>query len=337
MKLSPLPMLVVFALLAPSLACSQSQTLSNCHTPESSGNFVGPDETIANGMVCKVVKIQPGQQQLQATAQQSPAPATNSKTQTTSGQSSTITNSRVIEMSKLGLDDDIIIAKIKNASCAFQVEDTDLVNLKKSGVSPKVIAAMLDASVRPVSLVAVNKTEAPVEMTRQSAAGASAENSPSDPGMYVLAAGNFTKIIGQILDFTRSGSLLVSDLTAHIKTAKDNVQLLGPHAQTVTGSNPEFYFIPAKLEADAGVNAGDLILVRLEEKKERRQFEVGAVGAWRKSEGISLTHQIQLSRSEVKQGVYKISPASGLAKGEYGLYLKRGEGTAPYMYDFSVQ
>jgi hypothetical protein len=83
--------------------------------------------------------------------------------------------------------------------------------------------------------------------------------------------------------------------------------------------------------------AGDLILVRLEEKKERRQFEVAAAGAWRKSEGISLTHQVQLTRSEVRPGVYKIGPAAGLSKGEYGLYLKRGQDTAPYMYDFSVE
>jgi hypothetical protein len=130
---------------------------------------------------------------------------------------------------------------------------------------------------------------------------------------------------------------LVSDLTLHIKSTKVNEQLLGPHAQTITGSTPEFYFIPAKQEAETGVNAGDLVLIRLEEKKERWQFEVGAEGAWRASKGISITHQIQLFRSEVKPGVYKIAPSAGLAKGEYGLFLSRGEGMAPYIYDFSVQ
>lgn len=155
--------------------------------------------------------------------------------------------------------------------------------------------------------------------------------------MYVAAPGAYTKIFGQILDFKRSGSLLASDVTFHLKSAKENIQLLGPHAQTVTGSNPEFYFIPAKQEAEAGVNAGDFILVRLEEKKERRQIEVGAQGVGRASSGIALTHQVQLSRAEVKPGVYKLSPAAGLSRGEYGLYLARGEGMAPYIYDFSVQ
>lgn len=160
---------------------------------------------------------------------------------------------------------------------------------------------------------------------------------PTESGMYVETAGGMTKIIGQIAEFKRSGSALVSHATIGIKSQKENIQLLGPHAQTVVSSQPVFYFIPAKQEADAGVNAGDLILIRLEEKSERRQFEIAARGAWRSSSGISLTHQVQLVRSEAKPGIYKIAPAVPLTRGEYALYLSRGEGMAPYVYDFGVQ
>jgi PDZ domain-containing protein len=155
--------------------------------------------------------------------------------------------------------------------------------------------------------------------------------------MYVVSGDGFNKIIGQIAEFKRSGSVLVSNVTVGVKSAKSNIQLLGAHAQAVVSPQPVFYFIPAKQEADAGVNAGDLILVRLEEKSERRQFEVGARGLWRASSGISLTHQSQLFRSEVKSGVYKVAPATVLSRGEYALYLSRGEGMAPYVYDFGVQ
>ncbi len=160
---------------------------------------------------------------------------------------------------------------------------------------------------------------------------------PTDPGMYFEVASGLTKIIGQIAEFKRSGSSLVSHATAGIKSQKENIQLLGPHAETVVSSRPVFFFVPAKQEADAGVNAGDLILIRLEEKPERRQFEIAAHGAWRSSSGISLTHQIQLFRSEAKSNIYKIVPAIALSRGEYALYLSRGEGMAPYVYDFSVQ
>jgi hypothetical protein len=56
--------------------------------------------------------------------------------------------------------------------------------------------------------------------------------------MYVQTAGGFNKILGQIVAFTRSGSLLVSGLTAGIKTRKQNVQLLGSHAPTVIDGKP---------------------------------------------------------------------------------------------------
>jgi hypothetical protein len=112
---------------------------------------------------------------------------------------------------------------------------------------------------------------------------------PAEPGMYVEAASGLTKVIGQIAEFKRTGSPLVSHATVGIKSVKENIQLLGPHAQTAVSPQPVFYFVPAKQEADAGVNAGDLILVRLEEKPERRQFEVAAHGLGRASSGISTT------------------------------------------------
>jgi hypothetical protein len=160
---------------------------------------------------------------------------------------------------------------------------------------------------------------------------------PADPGMYVTTSQGVTKIIGQIVTFQRTGSLFVSGLTGGIKTRKVNVQLLGAHAQTVTDATPVFYFVPAKQEADTGVNAGDLVLIRLEEKSTRRQFEISAQGLWRGSSGISITHQVQLFRSEEKPGVYKVMASSSLKKGEYAMYVTRGNGLSPYVYDFSVE
>ena len=142
MRVQSLPYLLVFAFLTPSLTFSQNQQMSNCHTPESGGNFVGSDETIVNGMVCKITKPQATQQQ--TVAPPATVQASNGQSQSSSPQGSDITNGRVIEMSKMGLDDDIIIARIKRGTCRFQLGDPDLLDLKKAGVSSKVVAAMLD-------------------------------------------------------------------------------------------------------------------------------------------------------------------------------------------------
>ena len=68
-----------------------------------------------------------------------------------SASSPKITNARVVEMTKLGLDDDVIIARIKHGVCDFQLSDSDLVQLKKDGVSSKVVAAMMDTA--PVAAI----------------------------------------------------------------------------------------------------------------------------------------------------------------------------------------
>jgi hypothetical protein len=53
-------------------------------------------------------------------------------------------NSDVVELLKAGMDDSVVIAKIKQAPEAdFKVESDDLIALKKAGASPGVISAML--------------------------------------------------------------------------------------------------------------------------------------------------------------------------------------------------
>src|SRR5579864_7159678 len=68
-----------------------------------------------------------------------------------------INNGRVVEMTKLGLDDEIVIARIKSGKCSFQLADADLMDLKQAGVSPKVVAAMLDASVLTAARISIDK------------------------------------------------------------------------------------------------------------------------------------------------------------------------------------
>jgi len=145
---------------------------------------------------------------------------------------------RVIELSKLGLDDDIIIAKIRNGNCQFQLGDSDLVAVKKAGVSAKVIAAMLDAGSSTAKAVTATPTTTEANNVASPTAG------PTAAGMYMSRGDTYTKIMGQLLGTKRTGSLLASKLTAGIKTSKVNEQLLGAHAQAVTGPILNFYSSP---------------------------------------------------------------------------------------------
>jgi hypothetical protein len=183
MQTRPVLLGILLTALTPSLIYSQNQQFTNCHTPESAGNFVGSDETIVNGMVCKVVTTQPAKQQIAANQPAPPSPA--SAKDTSAGTGSVITNARVIDLSKLGLDDDIVIAKIRNGSCRFQLGDSDLVELKKAGVSPKVIAAMLDAGASASAPAAPTNNEVPTPT-------ASAPSGASEPPEEGSASGSGT-------------------------------------------------------------------------------------------------------------------------------------------------
>ena len=61
-----------------------------------------------------------------------------------SGQSETLTNLKVIEMSRVGLSTDIIVKKIASARTALVVTADALIELKKAGVSDDVISAMIE-------------------------------------------------------------------------------------------------------------------------------------------------------------------------------------------------
>jgi len=78
--------------------------------------------------------------------------------------SAKITNARVVEMTKLGLDDEIIIARIKHGVCDFQLTDNDLLALKTAGVSSKVVAAMLDSIPADVPAVPVEPNDGKVRV-----------------------------------------------------------------------------------------------------------------------------------------------------------------------------
>lgn len=57
-----------------------------------------------------------------------------------------MTNANVLALHEAGFSDDLIIAKIKSSRCAFRMEPSDMIELKKAGLSDRVISAMMDKS-----------------------------------------------------------------------------------------------------------------------------------------------------------------------------------------------
>lgn len=218
-------------------------------------------------------------------------------------QDTEITNNRVIEMTKMGLDDDIIVAKIKNGICKFQLQDSDLMDLKKAGVSAKVVASMLDASAITTTRVVIDKK--PIEM----------------------------HTLGQ----AKVGGRLGSAFTYGIKSVKSKAYLQGAHSSVVVGLTPVI-----ELELPKGETIDNYIVVQLDGKDDRRELEVGSTGgivgakSGIRAEAIKKTAAIPLGGAK-----YRLSLDSPLKKGEYIVYMVGSADNIKGIYgkgfDFTVE
>ena len=217
-------------------------------------------------------------------------------------QGSDITNARVVEMTKIGLDADIIIAKIKNGTCRFDLGDSDLLELKTAGVSSKVVAAMLDASALAAPRVTVDKKEVTLHTMGEAKVGGR---------------------IGHIA-------------TVGIKSTKVKAYLEGPHSAVVSGSTPY-----VEIDLPKGVPIDNFLLVRLDSKNDRREIEVDAIGGivgakhGIRAEAIRHTHSTNLGGDKFRM------QTEVLAKGDYVIYVVGSpdfeKGIYGRGYDFTVE
>ncbi len=214
-----------------------------------------------------------------------------------------VTNDRVIQMAKMGLDDDIIIAKIKTGHAKFSLTDDDLMALKKGGVSGKVIAAMLEASVLTSAVVKVD-------------------------GKVVEL-----HTLGQ----AKVGGRLGSVLTDGMKSVKSKAYLQGKHASVIVSPNPKI-----EVELPPNDTIDNYIVVRMDEKGDRRELEVasrgGVVGG---KAGLRSGDIVKTSYEDLGSRHYKITCHNELKKGEFILYVVGSPDTIHGIfgkgYDFTVE
>jgi len=214
-----------------------------------------------------------------------------------------VDNARVVAMTKVGLGDEVIIARIKTSPCRFALSDDDLLALKRAGVSDKVIAAMLEASVLTKARVSVDGWPLELRSLAQS------------------------KVVGG----------LGKNLSLGIKSTRTKAFLEGRHANVYAASNPT---IILQLPADDSVD--NYILVRMASKGDRRELEVAppsalaGAGARIRTEGA-----IRTSAKPLGGRRYQLTPAKRLKRGEYMLYIlgsaDANKGIYGKGYDFTVE
>lgn len=270
-----------------------------------------------------------------------------------------LTDDSIVKFVKIGFSDQTIIAMISNRPGKYALGTDDIVALKKSGVSEKVITAMLNKASSgppPEAVSPTGGTQSSGEAATTNQDKATEEpplpSIPQEAGLYApMAEGGWRHIAGRPTSFVRTGSLLASGLTAGIHARRVNTQIAGERAYvTVTGPTPTFYYRVGQTGADQVVPGTlNLILTQMTVHPGRRQFEVDANGVLRSSEGISVRHQTNFDAQEVEPGLYRLRP-DPLKPGQYAFFLfvgtqllgppdraSRRSPLSGFIYDFQVE
>ena len=158
---------------------------------------------------------------------------------------------------------------------------------------------------------------------------------PPDPGFYCLTPQGLIRLEGRAVTVTRSRKKVpLPGPMGAVGSGQARAEILGAEAERQLTSTPVFYYrVPAGSES---IGAGDLVLVRLRKRGQRREFTVSGQPEWTAGTGIPLRSQVQFNSRRVDSGVFRLEPADDLAAGQYGFYLFRGRDLPGLLYDFSV-
>jgi len=226
-----------------------------------------------------------------------------------------ITNQDVIDMAALGLSDDVIIAKIRGASAGGTLQfDTSVDGLKalKAGkVSDEVIKVMINPA-PPAAPVVVAAT--PIS------------NDPNLPppevGVYWKSGNAFIFVEGQAISQAKVGGKAGSMFTYGMRNEHWDAFLNGPRSKNVINeSQPVFY-----LYVPDGTSASDYVLISLEKKGNRREFQIGSFGGMTGGKsGVKRDKEIAFTVEHAGIRTYKVKPNVPMKPGEYAFFMGTGQ------------
>jgi hypothetical protein len=241
----------------------------------------------------------------------------------------TLTVEDIGRLVQAGISEDLIIAKLRKNGKAFDLSTDELLRLKKAGVSDRILNVMMDPGQPAPAQAEVSSVAVP-------AAGTPAPGIPDEVGVYWTEHnGELHRVEGIAVSNKRTGSTFASKMTLGIKRMRVNAQLNGPHAQLrIKERQPQFYFY---LPEEASI--GDYLLLRLAQRPDVRQIEIGEKTIWKEQVGVDHAKEVSFTYKRVKNRLYLLSPNGELDLGEYGFYIASGpvlEKATGRIYDFGI-
>lgn len=230
------------------------------------------------------------------------------------------TNQDVIDMVGLGLGEDVIIEKIRAAEDpAFDTSMDGLKALKAAQVPDTIIKVMIN----PKAGMA-----APAAMAAAAPGGGVAEDPnlpPREVGVFWKDGANWVLIDGQAVSQAKLGGRWGSFATMGIKAKHWNGFVNGKSSRNVVRENRPVFFVYVM----EGTSAADYVLIKLDPKGDKRQFEIGSIGGvvGGKS-GVRTDKMRPFNYERVASRTYRVTLDEDLPPGEWGFFMGTGQAMA---------
>ncbi len=261
-----------------------------------------------------------------------------------------LTVDSVVAMVQGGLSEDLIIARIRREDKAFDLSPEEMIKLKQSGVSEAILMVMLNPRAEitkpAIPAPAASSTPAtspapegnpPAPPAAQSPAPVSADAPiPDEQGVYWAKGGKeLIRVEGKAVSNLRTGSTLASRMTLGIKRNRVNAQLKGARSENrLKEKQPIFYlFLPEE------ASVGDYLLVRMAQRLDVRQIEIGQSTFWKQQSGVDHFKEVEFTHTRIKPRLYRVVPTRELDPGEYGFLVAAGielKKPTGRIYDFGI-
>jgi hypothetical protein len=224
-----------------------------------------------------------------------------------------LSNKDVVKLVKLELGDDVVIAKIKQATAvAFDLTTDGLVQLKQSGVSARVISAMLEKTTPPAAppMMPTLGTAAPPQFMGGDDVRIVIDDKevrlPANRGD--LSTTGMWPVVFVFLDYPGLHA------RTRIKTLRPTLVIQSEH-------DPKGYYYLGKLDVNDEEDNNRSLKIEQKASGFTATTRVIPAGRW----------YVDYESSEKTPGVWHITPKRDLQTGEYGVVVPGG-----VLYEFGV-
>lgn len=221
----------------------------------------------------------------------------------TSASAGSLSVEDVIKLSKAGVDDEVIIQKIKKQGQPFDLTTDQLIQLKSASVSSRVIQVMLDPSKGDAA-------QSPASTAAKAESG-SDTGLPPDIGVYAKRQGQWVEVMPEVVNW-KSGGVMKSVATVGVVKGDVNGHLVGKHSHNNATTPLEFLIVVPE-----GVAITEYQLLHLHENGNNREFRTVTGGVFHVSGGAT-RDLLPFDGKKVGKRQYLVALGSTLGKGEYG-------------------